>query len=138
MSKHESSEARSTRLRSQLVTEFAKHELLAEQYWDQGRGARWLIGKPDTCVFRTEAIAGIGGSLLVHGDIDLCRYAHYSDQGDAWSRLRWMGECQDFDYYVAQKASIGLRSVRARDLEYDSEVACYDLDRLVEEYRQDP
>jgi hypothetical protein len=103
---------------------FAAHELLDERYWDDGRGARWLIGVPGTFVYRTEIIAGIGGSLVVHGDIDLVRFAHYGDHADAWSRLCWMGACRDIDYYVGQKAGIGSGH---RLTDYDEDVARHDL-----------
>jgi hypothetical protein len=112
----------------------AEHELLGEEYWDDGRGARWVIGIPDTFVYRAEIIAGIGGSLIVHGDVDISRFAHYGDHKDAWSRLRWMAFCSDVDYYVAQKASIGMGHGRWE--EYDDEVARHDLDVLVREYEE--
>lgn len=99
-----------------------KHELLAEEYWDHGRGARWVLGERHTFVGRTEIVAGIGGSLLVHGDFDLCRFAHYGDHGDAWSRLCWMADCTDVGYYVVQKAAIGM-GARVDATEYDADVA---------------
>jgi hypothetical protein len=99
-----------------------EHQLLGEDYFDQGRGARWVIGKPGTFTFRCEVLAGIGGSLIVHGDLDVVRFGHYGDHADAFSRLCWMGYCYDVGYYVAQKASIGMgrRSYVER---YDEEVA---------------
>lgn len=107
-------------------SQLAEHDLLAEEYWDDGKGARWVIGKAGTFVGRCEIIAGIGGSLIVHGDYDLCRFAHYGDRSDAWSRLRWMADSRDLDYYVAQKAAIGLTP---RDVEeYDEDVAKAELE----------
>jgi hypothetical protein len=99
-----------------------KHELMDERYWDDGRGARWVLGEPGTFVGRTEIVAGIGGSLVVHGDFDLCRFGHYGDHGDAWSRLLWMADCTDLGYYIVQKASIGMAG-RVDAMEYDAEVA---------------
>jgi hypothetical protein len=110
----------------------AEHRLLAEDYFSAGRNARWVIGKPDTFIARCEIIAGIGGSLIVHGDFDLCRFAHYGDRSDAWSRLRWIGDHSDVGYYVSQKASIGMGG--ARQSEYDSDVAVHEIrERIGEE-----
>lgn len=107
-----------------------EHELLGEDYWDDGRGARWVIGRPNTFVHKCEVIAGIGGSLIVHGDYDVVRFAHYGDHADAWNRLCWMGWCTDVDYYVAQKASIGMGRRTAVEC-YDEDVAKYELrDRI--------
>lgn len=61
---------------------YKDHQLLSEVYWDNGRGARWLIGKPGTRVMASEIIAGTCGSLVVHGDCDLSRFAQYSDHAD--------------------------------------------------------
>lgn len=120
-----------------LIADMYKdHRLLAESYWDGGRGARWLIGQPGTNVMLTEVIAGVCGSLVVHGDCDTARFAHYSDYPDAWSRLRWMGFCRDVGYYVAQKASIGMgRSADYRHA-YDQDVARHDLARFLLDVRR--
>jgi hypothetical protein len=103
-----------------------EHQLLGEDYFDEGRGARWVIGKPGTFTFKCEIIAGIGGSLIVHGDFDVVRFGHYGDHADAFSRLCWMGYCYDVGYYVLQKASIGMGR-RSSCEAYDEEVAKYDL-----------
>jgi hypothetical protein len=113
----------------------SKHELLAEEYWDEGRGARWVLGERGTFVHKCEIIAGIGGSLIVHGDFDVVRFGHYGDHADAFNRLCWMGLCYDVGYYVAQKASIGMGRHREHVEHYDEDVAKYDLARLIEEYR---
>jgi len=105
----------------------ADHELLEEQYWEGGQGARWVVGRPKTFVHRAEVIAGIGGSLIVHGDFDLCRFGHYGDHRSAWRRLLWMADCTDVGYYVAQKASIGMGGQRHGDEYYDADVAAHDL-----------
>lgn len=111
----------------------AGHGLLGESYWDAGRGARWCIGRTDTFIHRCEIIAGIGGSLVVHGDFDIMRFAHYGDHGDAWSRLLWMADHRDLGYYVAQKASIGM--ARATDVyEYSADVARHDLERHIRDW----
>ncbi len=111
-------------------------QLLAEEYWDKGRGARWVIGKPGTFVFKSEVIAGIGGSLLVHGDFDVVRFAHYGDHADAWNRLCWMGLCTDVGYYVLQKASIGMGR-RSNVEAYAEDVAKDYLERYIAEATRD-
>lgn len=108
------------------------HELICEDYFDQGSCARWVIGKPGTFVHRCEIIAGIGGSLIVHGDFDLSRFAHYGDHSDAWNRLLWMADHTDLGYYVAQKASIG-SGCADTTWEYDSDVAAEELKALIQE-----
>ena len=120
-------------LQWQIADLYKDHELLAEVYWDQGRGARWVIGRPNTNNMLSEIIAGICGSLIVHGDCDTSRFAYYSDHPDAWSRLCWMGFCGDVGYYVAQKASIGMgRSGRGSD-DYDERVAKHDLQDCIDD-----
>ncbi len=113
----------------------SEHELLGETYWGDGRSAAWVIGQPGTNVHRVEIIAGIMGSIVVHGDFDLARFAHYGDRADAWSRLLWMAYCTDVGYYVAQKASIGLR--RQDVVDYDECVAEHDLKYWIREAETD-
>lgn len=115
---------------------FAEHELLGEEYWNDGRSACWHIGQPGTCVYEAEILSTGFGSLMVHGDIPLCRFAHYGDHGDAWHRLLWMGDCTDVGYYVAQKAAIGMGGRNAAQ-SYNSQVARYDLDWQIAEARRD-
>lgn len=113
--------------------DFADHVLEGEAYWDEGRGARWVVRQPGTYIYYAEIIAGAGGSLVVHGDIDVVRFAHCGDHSDAWNRLRWMGHCTDIDYYVAQKASIG-RACEAE--QYDEDVAKAYLREMIRDERE--
>lgn len=128
---------------------FSEHEMLEANYWDEGicelhtgkqsrkcKGARWLIGRPGTFVYRVEILAGIGGSLMVHGDIDFVRFAHYGDHADAISRLYWMGFCHDLDYYVAQKAGIG--SGHDHVDQYIQEVAEHELQEMADDQERSP
>ena len=117
------------------MQQLAAHELLDESYWGDGIGARWIVGQRGTFVGKCEIIAGIGGSLIVHGDYDLCRFACYGDRADAWARLRWMADCTDVSYYVAQKASIGLRNQDV--VEYDEDVAVAGLRERLADERQE-
>lgn len=124
-------------LQWQIASLYQDHQLLSEVYWDDGRGARWLIGKPGTRNMLSEIIAGTCGSLVVHGDCDLARFAHYGDHRDAWNRLCWMGFCRDVGYYVSQKASIGMgRSGRGSD-EYDEDVARHDIQAYIDELKSE-
>lgn len=115
----------------------AEHTLLGEVYWDDGKGARWCIGRPGTFIHRCEVIAGIGGSLVVHGDFDTARFAHYGDYADAWSRLRWMADCTDLDYYVAQKATIGAGGDPKDVWAYEPLLAEQELKAQAEEWERD-
>lgn len=126
MDREHSAEKHLLRDQWRALSWFADHQLLGEDYWDEGRGARWVVGHPGTFTNRCEIFAGIGGSLIVHGDFEVVRFGHYSDHRDAFSRLCWMGMCRDVGYYVAQKASIGMG--RWTDAHrYDEDVAKADL-----------
>lgn len=129
---------RRTRLREdqwRAMEMISNHDLLEENYWHDGCGARWVIGKLGTFVSRLEVFAGIGGSLIVHGDFDVVRFAHYSDHYDAFSRLCWMGLCQDVDYYVLQKASIGMGR-RGGVEAYDEDVARDYLEDVIRDAKE--
>lgn len=132
-----SSDEHLCRMQWQAFKMLGEHQLLAETYWDEGRGARWLIGKPDTVHARCEIIAGIFGSLVVHGDFNTARFAHYGDKADCWSRLRWMADCTDVGYYVLQKARIGERLGFGEECGYDEDVARYDLRQHATEYEKE-
>ena len=125
------------RMQWQAFAILAEHTLLGEAYWDEGRGARWCIGRPHTFIHRCEVIAGIGGSLIVHGDFDTARFAHYGDHADAWSRLRWMADCTDLDYYVAQKATIGAGGDRNGVMAYVQRIAEQELREQADEWERD-
>jgi hypothetical protein len=130
MSYHDMHDQRLRKHQWSMSALLVEHQLQAESYWPGG--ARWVVGKPGTSVLRFEVIAGICGSLIVHGDIDIVRFGHYSDRRDAWSRLQWMAFCTDVDYYVAQKASIGMGRV-SDSMIYDEDVARAELLRDLKE-----
>jgi len=115
----------------------AGHDLLAENYWDEGRGARWILGTSGTFTARCEIIAGIGGSLIVHGDFEVVRFGHYSDHQDAFNRLCWMGLCRDVDYYVAQKATIGMGRGRDSIRDYDEDLAIAQIKDFIKDYEHE-
>jgi len=129
-----SAEERAAKMQSEAAQALSLHQLFGETYWDGGRGARWCVGIPNDSTGRTEIIAGILGSLVVHGDYDFSRFANYGDHADAWSRLLWMADCTDLGYYVAQKAAIGSRMDAT--WEYDEAVARFDLARHIEDYKE--
>lgn len=109
------------------MRQVAEHTLLDETYWLDG--ARWLIGRPGTCMDLCEIIVGAVGSLLVHGDHETCRFACCWD--DPWPRLLWMADHCDVGYYVAQKAAIG--SPRSDVSSYVPEVALHELRERLEQ-----
>lgn len=113
-----------------------QHELLDEEYWNEGRGARWLVGRRTSTAGKSEVFAGIFGSLVVHGDFATMRFAAYSDRPDAWARLLWMADCSDLQYYVTQKASIGMNGIGIGNA-YDAEVAVTDLRAFAAEINAD-
>lgn len=87
---------------------------------------RWLLqrqyedGKPDWTM-AAEVISLAGGALYVGGDIDFVIFSWFSDSTAHEDKVRWMGKCNDLEYYVHQKACIGT----GRELidVYDAEVA---------------
>jgi hypothetical protein len=90
-----------------LATEaFARHQLI------QRNENRWRIARLDNgramSVYATEIASLWSGGLYVGGDIDDCVFARYLDSPDPIARVRWIGECQDLDWYVWQKARIGM------------------------------
>jgi hypothetical protein len=84
-----------------------------------------------------EIISLYGGRIFVGGDIDDCTYGYYStNRHDSDVHLRkvaWMGRCQDIDYYVAQKAQIGMTDGGKLVWTWDNDVARYDLYQLAQE-----
>lgn len=121
-----------------------RHRLQAERAFAQHLisktgDRRWLLqrlhedGKP-TWTFAAEVIVLEGGGLFVGGDIDFVVFAY--GPADPIARIRWLGECDDLEYYVAQKARLGARESQ-HVLTWDSSVATEELrafhDMLVEE-----
>ena len=107
----------------------------SEVYWDNGCGARWCLGRPGTNRDKTEIVAGVLGSLLVHGDYETCRFAHYADKPDAWNRLLWIADCLDVGYYVSQKARVGMCDDVSGS--YDSRVAAHDIRVAIEAHQNE-
>jgi hypothetical protein len=63
-----------------------------------------------------EVISLYGGCLFVGGDIDHVVFGYCSHTSNHERKLRWMGECTDIDYYVAQKARIGMVGTECVDV----------------------
>lgn len=113
----------------QMLTD---HELLDETHW-QG-GARWVIGNRETIVGRTEIVAGVFQSLIVHGDFPFCRFAYAGRRDSPRAVLDWMASHQLPDSYVCEKAHIGTGALLDADRDgYDEVVALSDLARRVAE-----
>lgn len=119
-----------------IASRLAEHELLSETYWSDGREAAWVIGRPGTSVDRLEILAAMHGSLIVHGDWDLVRFASYRDTSGAFDRLCWMGCHEDVGYYVREKSQIGTGRM-LRD-EYEEAVARFELRERIRDEGEDP
>lgn len=120
--------------RSLAQAEYAKLELLDETYWSGRQGARWLIGTPKSSIFLTEIIAGACGSLVVHGDIELARFAY--DKDDAWRRLLWMA-CRPPSEYTYEKYRIGMGSLEEPSACFDRKVAANDMESMIQDLREE-
>lgn len=109
---------------------FEKHVITKQE------DRRWLIqrlyedGKPDW-TYAAEVIALEGGGLYVGGDIYHIVFAYGPKEPVA--RVNWVGLCDDIDYYVAQKATIGMGHHYVE--EWNSDVAKYEL---AERIKDDP
>ena len=121
-------------LKKMAITAFEKHVLVEQHVSDIG-GNRWFIARPHKDgngydgIYATEVIALRNGRLFVGGDIDDCVFA-YGDK-DPLERLRWIGCCEDLDYYVKQKATIGLGDGGKLTEEYVPSVARSQLEEVL-------
>lgn len=118
------------------IQAFRRHHLIDGSY-DNGR---WFIARKydDGTIdgtYATEIISLRGGRLFVGGDIDDCVFAYYSGPKDSpyfhEHKLSWIGRCQDVSYYVAQKARIGLTDNGKLTAEWNSDVAQYELQQML-------
>jgi hypothetical protein len=127
-------------LKKQAITAFEKHVLVVQHVSEVG-GSRWFIARLNKdgvsydSVYATEVIALRNGRLFVGGDIDDCVFA-YGDK-DPLQRLRWIGCCEDLDYYVKKKAQIGLGDGGKLTEEYVPSVARSQLEELIEEAKKE-
>ena len=93
------------RHRQQAAKAFERHVITKRSE------GRWLLqtihadGRPDWTM-AAEIIALENAAIYVGGDISHIIFAY--GPKDPIGRLRWMGECSDLGYYVAQKARIGM------------------------------
>jgi hypothetical protein len=119
-------DARLARLVEQARRAYADHEIVADgpRCWHIAR--RGADGRLDSC-YSVDVYAGHHGQLYVGGDIDCVVFAAYGDNADPVRRLRWMGRCQDLDYYVAQKAAIGMTDDRKMVWDFDGDTAAADI-----------
>ncbi len=115
---------------------FAQHEITKRSE------GRWLLqtrhpdGKPNW-IMAAEIVCLEGGRLYVGGDIHPVLFGINGAAPEA--RVRWLGGTTDVDYYVAQKAAIGM-SADVWVREYDYDAARSDIDGLIayfREYRED-
>lgn len=107
---------------------FEKHVITKQE------DRRWLIqrlyedGKPNW-TYAAEIIALEGGGLYVGGDIYHIVFAY--GPKEPLARLQWIGLCDDVDYYVAQKARIGMGSEELVT-EWDSDVARFEVKERIQ------
>jgi hypothetical protein len=106
---------------------YKNHELI-------DRGDRWFhLARryPDTgqvdSYCATDIFCGHFGEIVVGGDVDTMVFAHYGDSRDIERRLKWIGRCKDLEYYVAQKASIGMTDNNALTYQFDPKIAAAEL-----------
>jgi hypothetical protein len=92
-----------------LATEaFARHSLVEGNHGsDRWRIARVEDGRIQSA-YATEIVSLWGGELYVGGDIDCCVFGRYADTPSHIDKLRWIGTTEDLDWYVSQKAKIGM------------------------------
>jgi len=117
---------------ARAIEAFKNHEIVDK------REDRWRIARRDkdghlTNIHYAEIVSLWGGRIYVGGDIDDCVFAYYGDHPDHLSKLRWMGCCKDVDYYVKQKAQMGLTDNGKLVNEFDAQVAEHDLDYYLAE-----
>lgn len=89
---------------------FADHVLHSERVWKEENGsvgAIWQIRRPGTWCYFAEIVATpTEHALIVHGDVETCRFA--SGSLHPLTRLAWMGDRPLHDlHYPAEKAHIG-------------------------------
>jgi hypothetical protein len=87
---------------------FAGHGLVEGDLGsDRWRIARIRDGRIQSA-YATEIVSLWGGELHVGGDIDCCIFGRFTDTPSHIGKLRWIGRCDDLDWYVCQKARIGM------------------------------
>lgn len=98
-----------TRNLVELATEaFALHSLVGGNLGsDRWRIARVKDGRIQS-VYATEIVSLWGGELYVGGDIDCCVFGRFTDTPSHIDKLRWIGWGNDLDWYLLQKAKIGM------------------------------
>ena len=133
LSSQQIKQAKTTALVEAARRAYEKHEI-------RDRGDRWWhIARryPDgdrsfDSSYVTDIFCGRLGEVYVGGDISSMVFAY--NNANPISRLHWIGDCNDLEYYVAQKASIGMgRDLQNAVWDYDSELAAT---QLHEHYQQ--
>jgi hypothetical protein len=130
---------KSQTLISQAIEAFKDHELILNTQ------DRWRIASRNSngsiCGFYAAEIISLwGGRLYVGGDIDDCIFAYFSTNNPEnfhLDKLRWIGKHNDVDYYVKQKASIGLTATELTET-WDVDTAVKELDLIIEKLQKDP
>lgn len=83
------------------VAAYSSHRII-----DRGTNS-FVMMSPGHSAFRTTVFVDRdSGKIFVGGDIRASVFA-YGPPGDTLGLIRWIGDCTDLGYYVAQKAQIG-------------------------------
>ena len=112
---------RAMALRADYDRCMADHRIDSRHIIDAER-AVFVIGRPESGMYRAEIAALAHGSVLVHGDIDTVLFSYCGYRG--WrQKLGWL---RDGCYtYAEEKAAIGTSMYIAR--EFDEDIAITDL-----------
>ena len=115
--------------REQAVEAFATHLLCkAGDRW-------WFLRRTRSTAYAASVFADFHSSLVVSGDIDTCAFAYGPE--DLHKRLAWIGKTDDVEYYVHQKAAIGMTDgPGGRAFSFDPDVAKAQLLDLADEFVQ--
>lgn len=128
-------DARTQSIIKQAREAFKNHEIVEE-------GDRWWflaerVNGKALSTYATSVFCDHFGCIYVGGDIDTVVYGYYSDYSDPKKRLKWIGQCEDLEYYVNQKAALGLGN-RALTTSFDSNIAIAEIKEYTNEVDLNP
>lgn len=114
------------RVLKQARDSYKDHELI-------DRGDRWFHiarryedGKVRSDL-ATDIFCGCFGEITVGGDLNTMVFAYFGDSKQIEPRLRWIGRNKDLEYYVAQKAAIGMTDNGVLTTKFDPQIAIAEL-----------
>jgi len=120
-----------SKMEEQATGDFKDHELKSS-----GDG-RWVIAKRYDekswqSFYMTEIIVGIGGTLIAHGDIDICVFTRFGHYDDPIQVVNWVAS-SGISSYLKTKAYMGFTPQSGKDLteDFNEDVAIWELERLI-------